>query len=471
MVNNRILLINPPLYKNSEAIASAYMMNNNAFNYPPLGLLSLAANLPTKYETKIIDAPTLKYSPNDCIKKIRQFEPFLVGLTVFTDNLYSCSEISKKIKQYNKKIIVVFGGPHVTIYPEKTLLLGTIDYALSGFCENTFSQLVQALELTAENLQKELPSIPGLWRKNKNNVIIKPEIEKDTAWNINNIKSPNRKLLDITKYFTAANKKTIATMVTSVGCPFRCVFCDVLEKRILTKNISVMISEIKEILNLGIQQINFFDDCFNLQRTRVIEFCHEILNNKLNFEWSFRGRLEPCDEELSKLLYKAGCRRAQIGIEATDQKTIDIIRKDIDITKIPKILDIYKRNNIQTMGYFIIGFPHQTYEDCVNSCKQMIKMRFDYINLFVLVPYPNTEIYKELLKKGFLQKDYWEEHIKNPKPNFRLPKWHPFVTKKELIKLAHRYHKRFYFSPRFILAELKREKNLSTILKITALAV
>ena len=123
------------------------------------------------------------------------------------------------------------------------------------------------------------------------------------------------------------------------------------------------------------------------------------------------------------------------------------------------------------MGYFIIGFPHQTYEDCVNSCKQMIKMRFDYINLFVLVPYPNTEIYKELLKKGFLQKDYWEEHIKNPKPNFRLPKWHPFVTKKELIKLAHRYHKRFYFSPRFILAELKRAKNLSTIMKNTALAV
>ena len=88
--NGRILLVNPPSFKNTEAFAPEYMLQRNAFDYPSLGLLYLAANLPGHFERKIIDSVALEYTNEDCLDDIKIFQPGIVGLIVFTDSLYCC---------------------------------------------------------------------------------------------------------------------------------------------------------------------------------------------------------------------------------------------------------------------------------------------------------------------------------------------------------------------------------------------
>ena len=339
-----------------------------------------------------------------------------------------------------------------------------------GFAENSFSELVEIIDHKHHNLNGELSKVPGLWWKDGTGVH-KSNHHSDTHWDINNIKRPNRSLLDSNNYFTVANSKKIATLLSSRGCPFSCTFCDVFEKHFLKRDIDGIIDELKEINDLGISQVHFFDDCFNLKRSRVIEICQAIIDSGLKLEWSFRGRVKPCDDELARLLYKAGCRRAQLGIEATNQTAIDTIKKKIDIKEVPEVLKFYRNNGIETMGYFILGFPFQNYEDCEASCEEILKMGFDYINMFILIPYPDTEIYHDLLDQKLIEKDYWHDHALTPKPDFKLERWHPLVAKEKLENLMNRYYKKFYFSPKFIFSEFRRIKSMDDIVNKAKVAI
>ncbi len=465
----KIILINPPRFKDTECIAPSYMFDYG-FNYPPLGLLYLASNLKGNHECKIIDALALKYSPYDCLNEIKEYKPLIVGMTVFTDSLYSCQFLSRLIKDYDRNIKIIWGGPHVNIYPRESIELPAIDYVLTGFSENSFSYLVNALDNEHSDMPRVFENIPGLWWANNKNIFIsKSNIDKD--WNINALKRPNRKLLDLDKYFTAANNKKITTIVSSRGCPFVCTFCDVFEKRFLERDASDIIDELKDIIDLGISEVNFFDDCFNLKRERVMQLCQLIIDNKLKFEWSFRGRIEPCDEELTRLLYNSGCRRVQLGVEGSDQETINRINKKINIEKLPKILKTYRQSGIKTMGYFIIGFPFQRYEDCVVSCKKIINMGFDYINMFILIPYPNTSIYKELLTQGIIKRDQWHEYAVNPRPYFKLERWHPYIEREVLEVLMDKYYGKFYLSPRRIFSEFKGIRSLNSLIHKSKMAM
>jgi radical SAM superfamily enzyme YgiQ (UPF0313 family) len=421
----------------------------------------LAANLPSDYECRIIDAPTLQFSPGECLEAVREYRPAVVGISAFSDSLYACKLLADEIKQFDGTVRIVVGGPHANIYPVETAAWKSVDYLLTGFAENSFAALLDALSSNPDN--STLERIPGLWWTD-GATVRRSAAEKDTAWDIDSIRRPDRRLLDHTKYFTLANQRKIATMITSRGCPFRCTFCDVFEKKYLGRKTADIVGEVREILDLGIRQIHFFDDCFNLSRQRVVDLCRAFIDNELDFEWSFRGRLEPCDTELAELLYRAGCRRVQMGIEGTDQETIDSINKNIDIAKVEEIVKIYAKAKIETMGYFIIGFPHQNFEDCERSCKKILEMHFDYINMFILIPYPNTKIYKDIIDMKLLTDDPWKRHALDPMPDFKLPRWHPYLERKELEELLNKYYRKFYLSPGFIFSELRRMKNLSNIL-------
>lgn len=471
MTSKSILLFSPPVHKNTEPISPEYMLQSSAFNYPPLGLLYLASNLPIDIRCEIIDSPVLNYSISDCLERIENIRPSVIGITVFTDSLYACLELSKKIKEFDKNIKIVFGGPHINIYPGETAKFEYVDYILTGFAENSFAKLVQVLFKKIVPGETELENIPGLWWKDNNAKVLRSKLSSDPSWDIDKLKRPDRALIDVDRYFTVANQKTITTMVTSRGCPFSCTFCDVFEKKFLQRDVEDIVAEVKEVLQLGVAQIHFFDDCFNLKRERVVDLCNAFINQKLEFEWSFRGRLEPCDRELADLLYEAGCRRVQLGIEATDQETINLIKKKIDITRISEVLKIYREFNIETMGYFIIGFPHQTGKDCVASCEAILKMGFDYINMFILIPYPDTQIYEQLLKRKFIEKDYWLEHALDPKPNFKLPKWHPSLERKELDQLILEYYKKFYLSPQRLFSEIVKTRSVENLFKKIKLAI
>lgn len=452
--NNRVLLISPPAHRSSQSISPSYLNSSVAFKYPPLGLMYLAGNLPEGFQCTVLDAASKNLSIEQCLRRVLEDAPLIVGLTTITDHLYACVLLASEIKKHLPECRIVLGGPHATLFPRETVLQPPVDFALTGYAETSFARLAELI-LRNEAHGAALQGVPGLWWREAGQAR-QSDTASDPDWVMNALRPPDRGSLDMSDYYTVADSKPMTTMISSRGCPFRCTFCDVPQKDFLTRDMGSIIEEIRQCVALGIEKIHFFDDCFNLKRDRVMEFCNRLLAEGLDIEWSFRGRVTPCDDEMAALLRRAGCTRVQLGIEGTDQETLALIRKNIDLKHVHEAVRIYRRHGILTMGYFIIGFPHQDYEACKRSLEKMLRMGFDYLNMFVLIPYPNTEIYKEALDRGYFQRDHWLDFAANPGPDFELPHWHPKVSRQELERLLAMYYKKFYFSPRFLFAELRR---------------
>lgn len=456
------MLIFPPQPQIRGGLCPSYMQQEHAFLYPPLGILYLASNLDrAKHKIRIIDSAAMKFTLSECIDAIREFEPDILGITVLTDLLYSVKKIAEGAKSIFPNIKVIFGGPHISIYPYETMNFPGVDFCLQHFAEYSFNMLLEAIE---NNSGYE--NIPGLFYKNDGVVYKSKAIINDTL-ELDSLKMPDRRMLNYKKYFTVVNSRMITTAITSRGCPMQCTFCYSFHKKYLFRSAGNIIDEVKDIVKLGIKSIHFFDDNFNIIRGRVIEFCELLLKENIKIEWAFRGSIRPIDDEMAKLLYRAGCRRVQLGVESSNEDTLRIIKKKISLDDVKKAIAIYKRNKILTLGYFIIGFPHENYEDTLDSVNKAIAFGFDYIQFSVLTPYPNTEIYEQLLAKGY--KDHWLEFAKNTQDNYDIPIMHPHITREALNSVVNQAYRRLYFSPRFILKELSRINNPRTLaLKVKA---
>ena len=76
--------------------------------------------------------------------------------------------------------------------------------------------------------------------------------------------------------------------------------------------------------------------------------------------------------------------------------------------------------------------------------------------LSVLSPLARTPLYDDLLKTGVYQKDHWAEFFKVPVKDFNLPLCRPKALHDELWAMLDELYKKFYLSPGFIMADLKR---------------
>lgn len=452
----KVLLVFPPHPKNKGELGPSYLGQQYSFLYPPLGLLYLASNIDrTRHEVKILDSAALRLSITDCVNFIKEFEPDVLGMTVLTNLLYSAKVIAEGAKAALPNMKVVFGGPHVNIYPYETLAFPGVDFCLQHFGEYSMNMLIEAIDNNSG-----YQNVPGLFYKSQE-AIRKSDKPVNYRMDLDSLKMPDRRLLDYSKYFTVVDNNIITTAISSRGCPSQCTFCDILQKKYLYRSPGNVIEEIKDIVSLGIKTVHFFDDTFNLVRERVIEFCELLLKENIKIKWSFRGRVTPIDDEMAKLLYAAGCRRVQLGVESSSEKTLKIIKKNISLEEVKRAICIYKKNRILTMGYFMVGFPHENLGDCMESLNVAAHMGFDYLHLAVLTPYPNTEIYSQLLKEG--APDHWIGFARNPQDNYSIPVMHPSIDRKTLDSLVDKAYRKFYFSPKFVFEEIKRINNLKAL--------
>jgi len=102
----KILLIQPPLNPNIIGAGIAYLTE-------PLALEVIASSVPNHY-ISILD---MRIDSN-LEQKLKNFNPDIVGITGCTTDVYKIQEISIKVKEFNKNILIVIGGHHATMVPE-----------------------------------------------------------------------------------------------------------------------------------------------------------------------------------------------------------------------------------------------------------------------------------------------------------------------------------------------------------------
>ncbi|VVB88597.1 B12 binding domain protein [uncultured archaeon] len=442
-----IVFIDPPNFSSQNL---QKVNNKPAANLPNLGICILAAVLEREgYSVAIIDAGALQYSYKQILDGILVMNPRYVGLTAMTHSIGSAASIANLIKKKQPDIKIILGGVHITSATEETFKKypACFDVAVIGEGESTIVELLQALE-NGGGLDK----VSGLAFLNDGRVVrTKP---REIIENIDTLPFPAWHLLpDMHKYYRpsliSAGNISSSHLVTSRGCPGKCIFCDTTVNGHIVRGYSAdYVIQMIEILHTKykINDIQFNDDTFVTLRKRLYDICDRLIEKKYHLTWSCDARASDVTEEGLKLMKAAGCWQIAFGIETGSKRIMDFLQKRVTYEQIHNAVSWAKKAGISTKGFFILGHPTETRESIQETLDLMLSLDLDVVGVTFFTAYPGSPIYRTIRDYGEFDSD-WDKVNTYEVGNF-IPRG---FTAEELTQIRINALQHFYFRPKQIL--------------------
>lgn len=445
----KILLIYPPRI-NCANIMLLKSIEQHLGQKAPLGIMYIASYLlkNSAHQVFLLDAQARGLSSQQVFEEVKNIDPQLIGITTITDFWYETFSLITMIKRFNPEIHICLGGPHVNVFPEITLKFSGADSIILGDGETPFYHLAERL-----SRQEDLDGIEGLSLKDEAR-------SKEKGYficeDLDSLPFPARELLPYRRYTSMLGKgRFVTTMVTSRGCPCQCTFCKLQYQKTQLRSPDNVVGEIESIYNLGIREIELYDDTFGISKKRVIEICKGIIKKGINIIWSCRDRVSNIDQETITYMKRAGCRRIHLGIESGSDKVLRNIKKGITTREAKEAVTAAKKAGLEVLTYFMLGLPGETKEEIWKTFDFAKELDPDYVTFSVTVPYPGTELYREALERRIIPSDFWREFAVRPKPDFQLPYYfEEHFSKRDLLELRNTMVKRFYFRKEYILKKI-----------------
>ncbi len=328
-----VLLIYPQYPDTFWSFKNALRLISKRAVHPPLGLLTVAAMLPERWHKRLIDMNVTRLQKRD----LEWADCVFIGAMAVQKK--SVMEVIKQCKEIGVRTIA--GGPLFTASPEE---FEDIDHLVLGEAELTLPCFLRDFEKgEARHIYKtkEFPSLS------------KTPI-------------PMWELIDMKRYVSM-------TIQYSRGCPFRCEFCDITTlygRKTRTKSIEQVIKELEKIYSLGWRGGVFFvDDNFignkKVLKKRILPaIIHWMESRRYPFEFATEASINLSDDdELMRLMVKAGFESVFIGIETTDNKALQECSKFQNINRdLVECVKKIQKFGLNVRGGFIVGFDNDSSE-------------------------------------------------------------------------------------------------------------
>ena len=296
---------------------------------PPLGLLYIAAVLEKAgHKVQIFDADPEYQST--MMKEIKDFNPELVGLSFLTVAYERAFNLCKDLKKELPDVKFCAGGVHTTVKPHDTLKEFDLDFIVVGEGEDTIIEVCEKLE------KKEgLAGVNGVMYRENGEVIVTEK--RDMIKDLDSIPFPARHLIDMTPYLMPPGiirgyaEKNQTTIVTSRGCPFKCIYCgshNIFGRRTRRRSVKNVVDEVEHLVkNYGMKGIYYCDDTFTLSAKWVREYCDELKKRNLNIKWACQSRVDQTDRELMTRMKESGLVQLDFGVESGSEKILKVLGK------------------------------------------------------------------------------------------------------------------------------------------------
>lgn len=457
MKGNKVLLIVPPL--TLEDIYGGLAKVGSVS--PPFHLLLLAAVIRKhEYAPYILDCPALGLRYSDVVERISEIKPDIVGITAMTPHVMQMSKLCSIIKKAVPAIKVVVGGVHITVAPAETMQrFPAIDIGILGEGERTIVELLDAL-----SADKGLEDVDGVIFRNGDNIIAtnsrKERMRLDDlppyAWDL---------LPDFPKSYPppifATHRTPAIPIITSRGCPGKCIFCfSGCHRTIGTYPAEYIYEMLLSLKNeYGIREFMVYDDCFVMYKSNLKKLLQRMTDENLDLTWNCNARIDLVDEEMLEMMAAAGCWQISYGIESGNQEIIDNLQKNITKDRIAQAVSLSKKHGIRTVGYFMIGHFRETLDTIEETIQFACSIPLDDIRISYFTPLPGTRASELANRFGTLENDWG-------KMNLFSPVFFPHgLTKDDLQKKQREALFRFFFRPKIVWSYIKMVRNPIVALK------
>ena len=466
-IKMKVLLIAPPIRENLFSGLDDGMPKKVAKEfgiYPHLGICYIAAVLrKNNIEVEIIDIEAERLSKSQVITKVREIDPDIIGITSMTFTFLYALDLAKEIK-LNLSVPIVFGGNHVSIYPKEAISHDSIDIVVIGEGENTFLEIVQMLgDKKLDDSYDEMKKIKGIAFKNKSDIFLTEP--REFISNLDEIPPPAVDRLKIGNYYGCNLPIPFLTMITARGCPYNCFFCSRAPwgRTFQYHSAKRVVDEIEYLVNeLGIKAIEFFDDTFVFNQDRIKEMSELIKEKRIHFEFGITTRVNNINTEILRELKTMGCKTIAFGVESGDPGILNKLDKRITVGLIKDAFRWSKEAGINTVGFFMVGNPTETKDEIKNTIDLIKEIDADYFIANILMPYPGSRLYSDMLTNGRLREDYWRRVTLEGKAS-PTPLANDTIPRKKLIQIRNRINRMPYLRLKSNLFKFKKVKLLPDI--------
>jgi radical SAM superfamily enzyme YgiQ (UPF0313 family) len=356
---------------------------------PPLGLITVAALCPKRWEIRLLDLTFDELRDEDLLWAD------LVMVSAMEGQQGEVHQTLERASSLGRRTMI--GGPYASSEPEKLLPLA--DHVVVGEPDEIFNAIAADLETGRAR---------RLYR-----VTEKPNVSRTPV--------PRFDLLSLEKYSSMS-------VQFSRGCPFTCEFCDIVTlygRRPRTKSPAQLIGELDTLLQLGWRKEVFVvDDNFignhKAALTLTLELERWQRSNQYPFAFFTEASIDLASRpELLDAMVRANFGRVFIGIESPSAESLKELKKFQNLRRDPlDCIRLIQQHGLWVMGGFIVGFDNDPPDIFDRQIEFIERAAIPWAMAGVLQAPPTTPLYARMKKEGRLVPASPEPSNFTP-PNFR----------------------------------------------------
>ena len=240
-------------------------------------------------------------------------------------------------------------------------------------------------------------------------------------------------------------------MLGSRGCPYTCNYCPYLvNAKYRARSTANVVEEIEFLVRkYNIRGISFRDPNLTFDKRRARELGEMLLRRRLDVFWGMEARTDRLDIELVDLLFCAGLRSIEVGVESSNEITLKgNLRKAIPKSHQEGIIAHCHKLGIRVIANYTLGLPNDTVEGILETIRYAKKLNTFAIQFTVTTPYPGTQLFQNVRNRIF---DWDWEHFNGWTSVFH----HPSIEPEELHRLREFAYVSYHLRPRYVWRFLK----------------
>jgi anaerobic magnesium-protoporphyrin IX monomethyl ester cyclase len=393
----RIVLINVPHPSIGSRIPDDHL--------PPLGLLAIGGPLiDDGHVVHLIDGEFGPTSTQGIVAQAARLAPdaVLFGHSGSTSGHPVIAEVARAIVTALPGVRIVYGGVFPTYHWREILAEEPhVTAIVRGEGEETARQLMRAL---AE--RTDLAAIPGIAYRGPHGPCATrpaPVIRDLDAYRV------GWELIDHARYSYWGGLRAVVVQF-SRGCPHLCTYCG--QRGFWTRwrhrDPARFAQELARLhREHGVKVINFADENPTVSKKAWRAFLEALIaeNVDLILVGSTRADDIVRDADILHLYKQAGWERFLLGLENTDERTLELIRKGATSSTDREAIRLLRRHGILSMATWVVGFEEETDRDHWRGLRRLLAYDPDQVQMLYVTPHRWTPYFALAADRRVIQTD------------------------------------------------------------------
>jgi anaerobic magnesium-protoporphyrin IX monomethyl ester cyclase len=366
------------------------------------------------FEPVIYDAMTAGDDLPEIGRKLAEMRPDMVMTSAYTSSYPKAVSLLRLAKDAVPGVVTAIGGVHAHFMYEEVLMADgdVIDFVLRGEGERTAPALVACLDAG-----DDVGKVRGIaYRDGDRVVATEPQpwlasLDRlPTAWD----------LVDWSLYeFFPLPDTNLAVVSSSRGCDQACSFCSqqaFWQRHWRARSPEDFVDELQMLRDrYGVGVMMLSDETPTLDRERWERILDLLIERDLGLHLLMETRVDDVlrDEDLMPRYRAAGIRHIYVGVERTDQATLDMFKKNTEVAMGKKALDLINSHDIISETSFVLGLPDDTPE-VIEATFQLARHYDPDLAFFLTIaPWPYADMYPDL-EPYVVSRDYEDYNLVAP---------------------------------------------------------